>query len=216
MERERENIHWHTGDVAPGERAAIKGQQPCVIWLTGLSGSGKSTLANVLERRLVEMGFHTMLMDADNIRKGLNRDLGFSKAERVENIRRIGEVAKLMTDAGLIVIAAFISPFQADRDLVRALLPAVAFLEIYLSTPLEVCEARDPKGLYRKARQGGISDFTGISSPYEEPLQPELRINTATLPVNECADLIMDLLAQQGRFKSDQAIRAAHSARWIT
>ena len=202
MERDRGNIHWHTEDVAPGERAAIKGQGPCVIWLTGLSGSGKSTLANVLERSLVEMGRHTMLMDADNIRKGLNRDLGFSKAERVENIRRIGEVAKLMTDAGLIVITAFISPFQADRDMVRALLPAGKFFEIYLSTPLDVCEARDPKGLYRKARQGVIPDFTGISSPYEEPLQPELRINTAMLPVNECADLITDLLAQKGRFEA--------------
>jgi bifunctional enzyme CysN/CysC len=201
MEKERENIYWHIGDVAPAERAAIKGQQPCVIWLTGLSGSGKSTLANVLERRLVSMGRHTILLDADNIRKGLNRDLGFSETDRIENIRRIGEVAKLMTDAGLLVITAFISPFQVDRDMVRALLPAGKFLEVYLSTPLEVCEARDPKGLYRKVRQGGIPNFTGISSPYEEPLQPELRINTATLPVNECADFIMDLLAQRRCFE---------------
>jgi bifunctional enzyme CysN/CysC len=192
------NIHWHTGDVAPGERAAIKGQQPSVIWLTGLSGSGKSTLANVLERRLVEMGRHTMLLDADNIRHGLNCDLGFSEAERIENIRRIGEVAKLMTDAGLIVITAFISPFQAERDMVRALLPDGKFLEVYLSTPLEVCEARDPKGLYSKVRRGEIPNFTGISSPYEEPLQPELRINTATLPVYECADYIMALLVSKG------------------
>ncbi len=198
MEKERENIHWHKGDVAPGERAAIKGQQPFVIWLTGLSGSGKSTLANALERRLVEMGRHTILMDADNIRKGLNRDLGFSEADRVENIRRIGEVAKLMTDAGLIVITAFISPFRADRDMVRALLPAGTFLEVHLSTPLEVCEARDPKGLYRKVRQGEIPNFTGISSPYEEPLAPELRLNTGTLPVNECAEVIMELLVLKG------------------
>ena len=198
MEKERENIHWHKGDVASGERAAIKGQQPFVIWLTGLSGSGKSTLANALERRLVEMGRHTILMDADNIRKGLNRDLGFSEADRVENIRRIGEVAKLMTDAGLIVITAFISPFRADRDMVRALLPAGTFLEVHLSTPLEVCEARDPKGLYRKVRQGEIPNFTGISSPYEEPLAPELRLNTGTLPVNECAEVIMELLVLKG------------------
>ncbi len=194
MEKERENIYWHQGDVAPVERAAIKGQQPCVIWLTGLSGSGKSTLANALERKLVEMGRHTILMDADNIRKGLNRDLGFSEADRVENIRRIGEEAKLMTDAGLIVITAFISPFRADRNMVRALLPAGTFLEVHLSTPLDVCEARDPKGLYRKVRQGKIPNFTGISSPYEEPLQPELRINTATLKVNECLEVIMELL----------------------
>ncbi|MEI7824155.1 MAG: adenylyl-sulfate kinase [Chlorobiaceae bacterium] len=202
MEKERENIHWHKGDVAPGERAAIKGQQPFVIWLTGLSGSGKSTLANALERRLVEMGRHTILMDADNIRKGLNRDLGFSEADRVENIRRIGEVAKLMTDAGLIVITAFISPFRVDRDMVRTLLPAGTFLEVHLSTPLEVCEARDPKGLYRKVRQGEIPNFTGISSPYEEPLQPELRLNTGTLPVNECAEVIMELLVLKGIFLS--------------
>ena len=198
MEKERENIHWHKGDVAPGERAAIKGQQPFVIWLTGLSGSGKSTLANALERRLLEMGRHTILMDADNIRKGLNRDLGFSEADRVENIRRIGEVAKLMTDAGLIVITAFISPFRADRDMVRALLPAGTFLEVHLSTPLEVCEARDPKGLYRKVRQGEIPNFTGISSPYEEPLAPELRLNTGTLPVIECVEVIMELLVLKG------------------
>ena len=202
MEKERENIHWHKGDVAPGERAAIKGQRPFVIWLTGLSGSGKSTLANALERRLVEMGRHTILMDADNIRKGLNRDLGFSEADRVENIRRIGEVAKLMTDAGLIVITAFISPFRVDRDMVRTLLPAGTFLEVHLSTPLEVCEARDPKGLYRKVRQGEIPNFTGISSPYEEPLQPELRLNTGTLPVNECAEVIMELLVLKGIFLS--------------
>jgi bifunctional enzyme CysN/CysC len=200
MEKERENIYWHIGDVAPGERAAIKGQQPCVIWLTGLSGSGKSTLANALERRLVSMGRHTILLDADNIRTGLNRDLGFSETDRIENIRRIGEVAKLMTDAGLIVITAFISPFQVDRDMVRALLPAGKFLEVYLSTPLVVCEARDPKGLYRKVRQGEIPNCTGISSPYEVPLQPELCINTAMLPVKECLDFIMDLLDQTGSF----------------
>lgn len=191
------NIFWHRGDVAPAERAALKSQQPCVLWLTGLSGSGKSTLANRVERRLVEAGRHTMLMDADNIRSGLNRDLGFSEQERVENIRRIGEVSKLMTEAGLIVITAFISPFQADRAMVRTLLPAGKFIEIYLSTSLEVCEARDPKGLYCKARKGEIAHFTGISSPYEAPLQAELCIDTASLSVDESCELIMDFLHSQ-------------------
>jgi len=187
---ERQNFHWHTGEVDPAERAAIKGQEPCVIWLTGLSGSGKSTLANAMERKLVEKGRHTMILDADNIRQGLNRNLGFTEADRTENIRRIGEVAKLMTEAGLIVITAFISPFTADRDMVRALLPVGAFIEVYLSTSLEVCEARDPKGLYQKARKGEIPNFTGISSPYEEPLKPELRFDTASLSVAECIDSI--------------------------
>lgn len=201
MHSERPNIYWHGGDVDATERAALKGQQPGVIWLTGLSGSGKSTLANAMERRLVDLGCHTILMDADNIRKGLNRDLGFSEKERIENIRRIGEVSKLMTDAGLIVITAFISPFQADRDLVRALLPAGSFIEVYLSASLEVCEARDPKGLYRKARKGEIANFTGISSPYEVPSQPELCLDTASLSIDECVDCIMSLLQTRGLFK---------------
>ncbi len=189
------DIYWHTGDVAPSERAALKSQHPCVIWLTGLSGSGKSTLANRVERSLVEAGRHTMLMDADNLRSGLNSDLGFSEQERIENIRRIGEVSKLMTEAGLMVITAFISPFQADRAMVRALLPAGQFIEVYLSTSLAVCEARDPKGLYRKARKGEIAHFTGISSPYEPPLQPEVCIDTASLSVEESSDLIMQYLS---------------------
>ncbi|MEI6638363.1 MAG: adenylyl-sulfate kinase [Chlorobium sp.] len=192
--RGQQNIHWHRGDVAPSERAALKSQQPTVIWLTGLSGSGKSTLANRVERRLLEAGRHTMLMDADNIRHGLCRDLGFSEGDRAENIRRIGEVSKLMAEAGLIVITAFISPFRADRDMVRTLLPAGAFIEVHLSTSLEVCEARDAKGLYRKARKGEIAHFTGISSPYEAPRQPELRIDTATLSEEESCDLIMNFL----------------------
>lgn len=204
MDSERPNIYWHQGEVDAAERAALKGQQPCVIWLTGLSGSGKSTLANAVERRLLELGRHTILMDADNIRKGLNRDLGFSEKERVENIRRIGEVSKLMTDAGLIVITAFISPFQADRDLVRALLPAGSFIEVHLSASLDVCEARDPKGLYRKARKGEIANFTGISSPYEVPSQPELSIDTAMLSINECVDCMMSFLQKRGLSKSNR------------
>ena len=194
MNMERKNIHWHNGDVDAAERAALKNQNPCVIWMTGLSGSGKSTLANAMERKLVEMGRHTMLLDADNIRHGLNRNLGFSETDRTENIRRIGEVSKLMTDAGLIVITAFISPFQKDRDMVRALLAADKFLEVYLSTSLEVCEARDPKGMYHKARKGEIAHFTGISSPDEVPLQPELTIDTAALSVKECIESITNLL----------------------
>ena len=197
MDREQQHIHWHTGDVDPGERAAIKGQKPCVVWLTGLSGSGKSTLGNAMERRLAELGRHTMLLDSDNIRHGLNRDLGFSERDRTENIRRIGEVSKLMIDAGLIVITAFISPFQADRAMVRALLPAGTFIEVHLTASLDVCEVRDPKGLYNKARKGEIPNFTGIGSPYEEPLQPELRLDSASLSVNEGADIIMALLYRQ-------------------
>ncbi|MEI8185448.1 MAG: adenylyl-sulfate kinase [Chlorobiaceae bacterium] len=197
MDREKQNIHWHTGDVAPRERAAIKGQKPCVVWLTGLSGSGKSTLANAVERLLVEQGSHTMLLDADNIRHGLNRNLGFTEADRTEKIRRIGEVAKLMTEAGLIVITAFISPFTADRDMVRTLLPVGIFIEVHLTTSLDVCEARDPKGLYQKARKGEIPNFTGISSPYQAPLHPELRFDTASLSVNECADSILEYLRKK-------------------
>ncbi len=196
--RRSSNIHLHREEIPRELRSAQKGQKPCVVWLTGLSGSGKSTLANVLEVVLHAGGHHTMLMDGDNIRHGLNRDLGFAEADRIENIRRIGEVAKLMTDAGLIVITAFISPFRADRDMVRTLLPAGEFLEVHLTTSLEVCEARDPKGLYRKARMGEIPNFTGINSPYQEPLQPDLRLDTASRSVEECADLIMNLLQQQG------------------
>lgn len=204
MHSERPDIYWHKGDVDTAERAALKGQQAGVLWLTGLSGSGKSTLANAVERRLVDLGRHTILMDADNIRKGLNRDLGFSDKERMENIRRIGEVSKLMTDAGLIVITAFISPFQADRDLVRALLPAGSFIEVHLSASLDVCETRDPKGLYRKVRNGEIANFTGITSPYEIPSQPELSLDTASLSINECVDSLMSLLQERGLFKSGQ------------
>jgi bifunctional enzyme CysN/CysC len=188
--RRAENIHWHVEDIGPQERSALKRQKPCVVWMTGLSGSGKSTLANAVERRLAEEGRHTMLLDGDNLRHGLNKDLGFTEADRIENIRRIGEVAKLMTEAGLIVITAFISPYRSEREIVRNLLPRGQFIEVHLATPLEVCEERDPKGLYRKARGGEIPNFTGIDAPYEEPEEPELRIDTSSKTVEECAAVV--------------------------
>jgi bifunctional enzyme CysN/CysC len=195
--RRARNVQWQFGEVERGERATIKGQKPCVVWLTGLSGSGKSTIANCLERRLHDMGRHTMLLDGDNIRHGLNKDLGFTEAARIENIRRIGEVAKLMADAGLIVITAFISPFRAERDMIRHLLPHGEFIEIHVNTPLEVCERRDPKGLYRKARSGEIPNFTGINSPYEVPESPEMRLDTSVSSVEESADDIISHLRER-------------------
>jgi adenylylsulfate kinase (EC 2.7.1.25)/sulfate adenylyltransferase subunit 1 (EC 2.7.7.4) len=168
------------------------GQSPRVIWLTGLSGSGKSTIANALEQRLVQLGRHTMLLDGDNIRHGLNKDLGFTEADRIENIRRIGEVAKLMTEAGLVVITAFISPYRAEREMVRNLLPEDEFIEVHVSTSLEECERRDVKGLYKKARMGSIPNFTGISAPYEEPVSPSLVIDTELVAVEEAVDRILE------------------------
>jgi bifunctional enzyme CysN/CysC len=191
--RRAENVHWQPETVSRETRVGIKGHKPIVIWFTGLSGSGKSTIANALELRLNGMGLHTMLLDGDNIRHGLNRDLGFTEADRVENIRRIGEVAKLMTDAGLIVITAFISPYRSERDMVRALLPEGEFIEIFVDTSLEICEQRDPKGLYKKARAGQIPNFTGINSPYEAPLQPELVIDTSTSSIEESVKRVMRL-----------------------
>lgn len=193
-----ENLFWHREALGRLDRAGIKGQKPCVIWLTGLSASGKSTIANALEQRLYDMGRHTMLLDGDNVRHGLNRDLGFTEAARVENIRRIGEVAKLMADAGLIVITAFISPYQAERALVRGLMPPGEFVEVYVSTPLEVCERRDPKGIYQKARRGEIPNFTGISAPYEEPEAPELTLDTSHRTVEDASDDITGFLRAHG------------------
>lgn len=195
------NIVWHAHHVTHAERCAQKKQRPCVLWFTGLSGAGKSTLANAVEALLFQKQHHSYLLDGDNIRHGLNKGLGFSDADRVENIRRIGEVAKLMADAGLITLTAFISPFRADRDLVRALFQGDEFIEIYVEAPLEVCEQRDPKGLYKKARAGEIKNFTGIDSRYEEPLRPELSINTARFSLEECAEQVVSYLESKGFLK---------------
>ena len=189
--RRAQNVHWQQTDVGREHHAAIKNQVPRVLWFTGLSGSGKSTIANAVEKRLALMNRHTFLLDGDNIRHGLNRDLGFTEADRIENIRRIGEVAKLMADAGLIVLTAFISPFRAERQMVREMLPDGEFVEIYVETPLEVAEARDVKGLYKKARAGELKNFTGIDSPYEPPERPEIRVNTVDMSVEEAADHII-------------------------
>jgi bifunctional enzyme CysN/CysC len=197
--RRGENVHWQAETVGRETRSAIKGHSPKVIWFTGLSGSGKSTIANALESRLNSMGRHTMLLDGDNIRHRLNRDLGFTEADRIENIRRIGEVARLMTDAGLIVITAFISPFRAERDLVRAMLPEAEFIEVFVDTPLTVCEQRDPKGLYKKARAGLIPNFTGINSPYEAPLNPEIVVDTTKISLEESVESLLSLLEMRAR-----------------
>ena len=192
--RRAQNVHWQAADIDRTAHARLKNQKPLVLWFTGLSGSGKSTIANEVEKRLHMMNRHTMLLDGDNVRHGLNKDLGFTEADRVENIRRIGEVAKLMTDAGLIVLTAFISPFRAERDMVRAMLPEGEFIEIFVDTPLDVAEQRDVKGLYKKARSGELKNFTGIDSPYEEPLQPDIRVNTAETSAQEAADQIIAAL----------------------
>lgn len=189
--RRAQNIHWQATDIGRDHHAAQKNQTPAVLWLTGLSGSGKSTIANIVERKLARMNRHTFLLDGDNVRHGLNKDLGFTEADRVENIRRVGEVAKLMTDAGLIVITAFISPFRSERDMVRGMMQPGEFIEVFVDTPLDVAEKRDVKGLYAKARSGQLKNFTGIDSPYEGPENPELRIDTTTMTPEEAADLII-------------------------
>jgi adenylyl-sulfate kinase len=188
------NIVRQEAGVTRQMHAALKRQKPCILWFTGLSGSGKSTTANALELRLFQMGFHTHLLDGDNIRHGLNKDLDFSAEGRVENIRRIGEVAKLFVDAGLMVITAFISPFRSDRQMVRELVGPGEFMEIYIDAPLDVCERRDPKGLYKKARAGKILNFTGIDSPYEAPDSPELVLHSDRAPVEQCVAEIIEYL----------------------
>ena len=189
--RRSQNIHWQALDVNRDAHASLKNQKPAVVWFTGLSGSGKSTIANLVEKKLHAMGKHTFLLDGDNVRHGLNRDLGFTDADRVENIRRVGEVAKLMTDAGLIVLTAFISPFRAERRMVRELIADGEFVEVYVNTPLEVAEQRDVKGLYKKARSGQLKNFTGIDSPYEAPEAPEITVDTVNLTAEEAADRIV-------------------------
>lgn len=192
--RRSQNVHWQATDIGRKQRADLKNQRPALLWFTGLSGSGKSTIANLVEKKLFRMNRHTFLLDGDNVRHGLNKDLGFTEADRIENIRRVGEVAKLMTDSGLIVITAFISPFQAERDLVRGMLPEGDFIEVFIDTPLRVAESRDVKGLYKKARAGELKNFTGIDSPYEAPRDPEIRIDTQAITPDEAADLIVDYL----------------------
>jgi len=189
--RRSQNVHWQPTDVTREDHARMKNQTPRVLWFTGLSGAGKSTIANAVEKRLQLMNRHTFLLDGDNVRHGLNKDLGFTEADRIENIRRVGEVARLMADAGLIVLTAFISPFRAEREMVRAMLPPGEFIEIYVDTPLEVAESRDVKGLYKKARSGQLKNFTGIDSPYEAPEAPEIRVSTAEMSADEAAEYII-------------------------
>lgn len=192
------DLVWHNATVTHADRLALKKQKPVVLWFTGLSGSGKSTVANAVESKLLSLGKHSYLLDGDNIRHGLNQDLGFTDADRVENIRRISEVAKLFVDAGSIVLTAFISPFIADREQARSLLGAGQFLEVYVDTPLDVCEQRDPKGLYKKARAGEINNFTGIDSAYEAPINADVHIKTADRSVEECAEAVVEQLNKLG------------------
>ena len=199
--RRAQNVHWQALDISREAHAALKHQRPAVLWFTGLSGSGKSTIANLVEKRLHALGHHTFLLDGDNVRHGLNKDLGFTEADRIENIRRVGEVAKLMTDAGLIVMTAFISPFTAERDMVRTMLPKGEFIEIFVDTTLAEAERRDVKGLYKKARAGALKNFTGIDSPYEPPLLPELRVDTASESPEKAAERIVDFVLG-GRIES--------------
>ena len=196
--RRSQNIHWQALDIHKGSRAALKGQKPCVLWFTGLSGAGKSTIANLVEKQLHALGRHTYLLDGDNVRHGLNRDLGFTDTDRVENIRRVAEVAKLMTDAGLIVMVSFISPFRAERRMARSLFEFGEFFEVHVDTPLAVAEARDVKGLYAKARRGELKNFTGIDSPYEPPEKPEIYIDTTHTSSEESATAIVDELRKAG------------------
>jgi bifunctional enzyme CysN/CysC len=203
--RRAQNIHWQAVDVTRTARASQKGQQAAVLWFTGLSGAGKSTIANLVEKRLFALGRHTTMLDGDNVRHGLNRDLGFTDTDRVENIRRVAEVSRLMADAGLIVLVSFISPFRSERQMARDLLPPGEFLEVFVDTPLAVAETRDVKGLYKKARRGEIKHFTGISSPYEAPENPELRIDTTKLTPEQAAEAIVAALEARGVLRGQNA-----------
>jgi bifunctional enzyme CysN/CysC len=194
--RRSQNIHWQDTEVDRVRRAEMKSQKPVILWMTGLSGAGKSAIANAVEKRLASLNRHTFLLDGDNVRHGLNKDLGFTEADRIENIRRVGEVAKLMTDAGLIVITAFISPFRSEREMVRQMVEPGEFIEVYIDTPLHVAEERDVKGLYAKARSGELKNFTGIDSPYEPPEAPEIRIDTTAMSIEEAAEHIVHSILQ--------------------
>ncbi|HYG85324.1 MAG TPA: adenylyl-sulfate kinase, partial [Azospirillum sp.] len=196
--RRASNIHWQPMKVAKTARGALKGQKPCVLWFTGLSGAGKSTVADLVEQELHRRGRHTMSLDGDNVRHGLSRDLGFTDEDRVENIRRVGEVAKLMVEAGLIVLVSFISPFRSERRMARALVEAGEFLEIFVDAPLDVCEARDPKGLYRKARAGQLPHFTGVGSAYEPPENPELHLHSGSETPEQLAVRVVAALEERG------------------
>jgi bifunctional enzyme CysN/CysC len=196
--RRSDNVHWQAIDVDKTARSALSQQKPCIVWMTGLSGAGKSTIANLVERRLHSLGHHTYLLDGDNVRHGLNKDLGFTDADRVENVRRVGEVARLMVDAGLIVIASFISPFRSERRSVRELVDESEFIEVFVDAPLAVVEQRDPKGLYKKARRGELKNFTGIDSPYEAPEHPEVRVDTDALTPEEAADAVIAAMESAG------------------
>lgn len=188
------NIVWHDLYLDKKTRSKLKNQLPCLLWFTGLSGAGKSTIANIVEKKLNADGKHTYLLDGDNVRHGLNRDLGFSSEDRIENIRRVGEVGKLFVDAGIIALASFISPFRSDRMIVRELFEPNEFLEVFVSAPLDICEKRDPKGLYKKARSGQIPNFTGVDSPYEPPENAELVLDTTGGTPEQCADLVIDYM----------------------
>ena len=206
-ERKATNITWHKADVTVSDREKLLNQKGAVIWFTGLSGSGKSTLANEVAGRLYERGVITYVLDGDNIRHGLNKNLGFSPEDRQENIRRIGEVARLFRDAGIIAMTAFISPYREDRDQVRALIDAGRFIEVYCECSLEICETRDPKGLYQKARAGEIREFTGISAPYEAPVSPELTVQTGRDSVEMCAQQVIACLVEKGLLEKSVHLR---------
>lgn len=196
-----ENIVWHNHEVDKSIRSYMKKQRPCLLWFTGLSGSGKSTIAGAVESLLAERLQHTYLMDGDNVRHRLCGDLGFSEKDRVENIRRVGEVSHLMVDAGLIVLTAFISPFRSNREMVRNMLDPGEFIEVFIDTPIDICETRDPKGLYKKARAGKIKDFTGIDSPYEKPDNPEIVIRNYNISIQSAAQQVIDYLDSHGYLK---------------
>ena len=196
--RRSHNIHLQAVDVDKAARSGLMGHKPAVLWFTGLSGAGKSTIANLVEKKLHAAGVHSYLLDGDNVRHGLNKDLGFTEADRVENVRRVGEVARLMADAGLIVLTAFISPFRSERALARSLVAEGEFIEIHVDTPLDVAEQRDVKGLYKKARRGELANFTGIDSPYEAPETPELRLDTTAASAEQAADRVVALLRERG------------------